>query len=421
MATTAVWAVGINHTTAPLAVRSRFAWALEQVPLALQDLRTALPGQCEAALVSTCNRVEIYGADDGAYAEPALAWLADHGGMAPDTLRTHAYTLRDRLAVRHAFRVASGLDSMVLGEPQILGQLKKAVRAARSVGTIGSTLGHLFERSFAVAKQVRSSTGIGERSISMAAAAVRMAETCLGDLQRTRILFIGAGDMIELCATHFAARRPNSMAVANRTVSRGEELARRHDADVMRLADLPERLHEFDIVVSCTASTLPIIGLGAMQRCLHRRTAPMFLLDLAVPRDIEPEVAALPGVTLCSVDDLGAVVRSACSHRQAALEQAEAIVDAAVQGFLHWVDQRGAVPFIQQVNAQSDAWRDQELAHARKLLARGVPVEDALATLTHRLSRKMLHGVRSELRSGDAASRERAAAAALQFFLRKTR
>ena len=423
----AVWALGINHTTAPLDLRGRFAFAIDQVAPTLASLRNALSSP-EAAIISTCNRTEIYCAADLPSATQAmdhtLDWLAQSGSVAPGLLRSHAYTLHGGNVARHAFRVASGLDSMVLGEPQILGQMKDAVRVAEQAGALGSTLNQLFQRSFSVAKEVRSSTEIGAHSISMAAASVRLAGQLFEDLGQIRVLFVGAGEMIELCATHFAAKSPKAIAIANRTLERGEKLALRYGAEVMRLADLPDRLHEFDAVISCTASTLPIVGLGAVERALKKRKhRPMFMVDLAVPRDIEPEVKSLRDVYLYTVDDLAKVVQSGHANRQAAVAQAEVIIDAGVQSFLHWMDQRnpvtGVVPLIQQLNAQADEWRALELARAHKMLARGDDVQAVLEALSRGLTQKMLHGAFTELRTGDAQARERAISATQHFFLRK--
>ena len=417
-----VWALGLNHTTAPLDLRGRFAFAIEQIEPTLLALRRALVRTPEAALISTCNRTEIYCAGEQAELEGTLAWLAESGGVAPTALRSHTYALQDGLAARHAFRVASGLDSMVLGEPQILGQFKDAVRAAEAAGTLGSTLSQMFQRSFAVAKEVRSSTEIGAHSISMAAAAVRLSGQLFEDLGKVNILFVGAGEMIDLCATHFAAKTPKRMVIANRTLERGEKLASRFGGEVMHLAEVPERLHEFDAVVSCTASTLPIIGLGAVERALkRRRRRPMFMVDLAVPRDIEPEVKALDDVYLYTVDDLAGVVQTGQANRRAAVAQAEAIVDAGVQSFMHWVAQRNAVPLIQQLQAQADEWRAIEIARARKLLAKGDDVEAVLEALSRGLTQKMLHGALAELHAGDTLTRERASTAIQHFFLRRER
>ena len=418
----AVWALGINHTTAPLDLRGRFAFATEQMEPSLHGLRQALSRQPEAAIISTCNRTEIYCAGELAEPEPTLDWLAHSGGVSPALLRSHAYLLENGLAARHAFRVASGLDSMVLGEPQILGQLKDAVRAAEQAGALGATLSQMFQRSFALAKEVRSSTEIGAPSISMAAAAVRLAGQLFENLRDVRLLFVGAGEMVELCATHFAAKEPKSITIANRTLERGERLAAQFGGSVMRLGDLPERLHEFDAVISCTASTLPIIGLGAVERARKRRRhRPMFMVDLAVPRDIEPEVKALQDVYLYTVDDLAGVVQTGQASRLAAVAQAEAIIDAGVLSFMHWVEQRGTVPLIQQLNAQADEWRMAEIQRARKLLAKGEDVDAVLEALSRGLTQKMLHGAMAELRAGDAEARAKASSAVQHFFLRKER
>ena len=266
-----VWALGLNHHSAPLDIRGRFAFALEHMAPALHGLRQNIPHQPEAAIVSTCNRTEVYCAGSRVEIDHTLHWLAQAGGVPAKTLRSYTYVLQDDTAARHAFRVASGLDSMVLGEAQILGQLKDAVRAAEGAGALGSTLNQLFQRSFAVAKEVRTSTDIGAHSISMAAAAVRLAGQLFEDLQDIRVLFVGAGEMIELCCTHFAAKTPKHIAIANCTLERGEKLATRFGGEAMRMAELPDRLHEFDAVISCTASSLPIIGLGAVERALKKR------------------------------------------------------------------------------------------------------------------------------------------------------
>ena len=423
-----VWALGINHNTAPLDLRGRFAFALDQIAPTLGGLREALGAdnphrRVESAIISTCNRTEVYCAGEHNALEHTLGWLAHAGGVSTDVLRSHSYVLEEGPVARHAFRVASGLDSMVLGEPQILGQMKDAVRAADSAGALGSTLNQLFQRSFAVAKEVRTSTEIGAHSISMAAAAVRLASQIFEDLANTKVLFVGAGEMVELTATHFAARNPQSIAIANRTLERGERLAARFGGEVMRLADLPDRLHEFDIVVSCTASTLPIVGLGAVESALRkRRHRPMFMVDLAVPRDIEPEVKELRDVYLYTVDDLATVVQSGQASREAAVQQAEVIIDAGVQSFMHWLDQRdperGVVPLIQQIHQQTDEWRALEIARARRRLARGDDVQEVLEAFSRGLSRKMLHGTMAELRTADAEARDQTAKTASRLFLR---
>ncbi len=419
-----VFALGLNHTTAPLDLRGRLAFGPDQMAPALRALRERLAREMpEAAIVSTCNRTELYVAAGPRTVQelvrPAVDWLAEQGGVSGHQLQSHSYVMEDQAAARHAFRVASGLDSMVLGEPQILGQMKQAVRLADEAGTLGTTLHQLFQRSFSVAKEVRTSTEIGSHSISMAAASVRLASQLFEDMKEIKVLFVGAGEMIELVATHFAARTPKAMALANRTLERGERLASRFGAEALRLADLPSRLHEYDAVVSCTASSLPIIGLGAVERALKvRRNRPMFMVDLAVPRDIEPEVAQLSDVYLYTVDDLSAAVQTAGEKRQAAVQQAEAIIDAGVQSFAHWLDQRAAVPLIQALNRQADDWAAIEMHRARKMLARGESVDAVLEALSRGLTHKMLHGTLAELHSTDGDERAQLANTVSRLFLR---
>jgi glutamyl-tRNA reductase len=425
-----VFALGLNHTTAPVDLRGRFAFSLDQLAPTLQTFRERLNTNApagaspahtpEAAILSTCNRTELYVAAEPQLVRPAMEWLAGIGGVGASTLHDHSYVLEDSAAARHAFRVASGLDSMVLGEPQILGQMKQAVREADSAGTLGSTLHQLFQRSFAVAKEVRSATEIGSHSVSMSAAAVRLAAQLFEDLREIRVLFVGAGEMIELAATHFAAREPRAMAIANRSLERGETLAAKFGAEAIRLSELPARLHEFDALVSCTASSLPLIGLGAVERALKlRRHRPMFMVDLAVPRDIEPEVARLDDVYLYTVDDLSAIVQTGGEKRQAAVAQAEAIVETGVQNFVHWLGQRGTVPLLQALQAQADAWREHELARARKQLARGENVDAVLEALSRGLAQKMLHGALTELHTADPAHRGELAETVSRLFLRR--
>lgn len=428
-----VFALGLNHTTAPVDLRGRFAVSVGQLVPTLQGFKQQLQGvpdlrniftspssaPPEVALLSTCNRTEIYCAAPSQMMKPTLEWLAHLGGVSVPDLQPHTYVLHGHEAARHAFRVASGLDSMVLGEPQILGQLKEAVREADTAGMLGTTLHQLFQRSFAVAKEVRTSTEIGVHSISMASAAVRLAGRLFEDLKDIRVLFVGAGEMIELCATHFAARTPRHMAVANRTLDRGEKLASRLGAEAIRLSDLSHRLHEFDAVISCTASSLPLIGLGAVERALKaRRHRPMFMVDLAVPRDIEPEVARLDDVYLYTVDDLSTVVHQASEKRQAAVSQAEVIIETGVQSFVSWLHQRSTVPLIKALQVQTDEWREAELSRARKQLAKGADVDHVLESLSRGITQKLLHGTLAELHAVDAEQRSQLAEVVARLFLR---
>jgi glutamyl-tRNA reductase len=315
--------------------------------------------------------------------------------------------------------VASGLDSMVLGESQILGQLKDAVKLATDTGALGTTLNQLFQRSFAVAKEVRTTTEIGAHSISMAAACVRLAGGIFENIKDTRILFVGAGEMIELCVAHFAAKSPLSITIANRSAQRADDLASLHGAKCIALADLPKKLHEFDIVISCTASTLPLIGLGAVQSALRaRKNRPMFMVDLAVPRDIEPEVKKLNDVYLYTVDDLQDIIQSGQAHRQAAVLDAEVIIDEGVQKFMSWLEHRKHVPLIRELNVQTEAWRQTELIKARRQIERGDDLNAVLESLSMGLMKKMLNGPLRELHHAEGAHTDTAHDAIRQMFLK---
>lgn len=400
---------GLNHVSAPVSVRERVTFPLDVVRPALAALRSAFgSGVREAAILSTCNRTELYCAAEPHVIEHVPSWIADFNSLRSDDLTPHLYRYEQNEAVRHAFRVASGLDSMVLGEPQILGQLKDAVRVANEAGALGTLLHQLFQRTFAVAKEVRTQTAIGAHSVSMAAASVRLAQRVYGDLSQTNVLFIGAGEMIELCAAHFAATSPKHIMVANRTAERADALAARFDnAQTMRLADLPDRIADYDVIISCTASALPILGLGMLERAIkQRRHRPIVMVDLAVPRDIEPEVSRLSDVYLYSVDDLGRMVQKASDARQAAVGQAEAIIDTRVQGFMHWLQNRELVPTIISLQDRAQQVSAQELDRAKRMLARGENPEEVLEWLTHNLQQKYLHGPLTQLHQSEGAQRQ---------------
>jgi glutamyl-tRNA reductase len=342
----------------------------------------------------------------------AIHWLAKTRGLDSHDLMPHVYALPQSQAVRHAFRVACGLDSMVVGETQILGQLKDAVRTADEAGSLGTYLNQLFQRTFQVAKEVRGTTEIGAHSISMAAAAVRLSERIFDSVANQKVLFIGAGEMISLCATHFAARKPKLVAVANRTLERGQELADQMaeqglTTESLRLSDLPTRLHEFDIIVSCTASSLPIIGLGLVESAIKaRRHRPRVMVDLAVPRDIEAEVGRLNDVYLYSVDDLSDIVQSGADMRKAAVGQAEAIIETRVAHFMHWLEGRGTVPLIQDLRQRGNDLKTFELERAKRLLAKGEDPQAVLDALAQGLTNKFLHGSLHALQHAQGEERE---------------
>jgi glutamyl-tRNA reductase len=399
----ALYALGLNHTTAPLDVRERVTFAPDALSEALREL-TSRRMVKEAAILSTCNRTEVY--FHGGAPEPVARWLESAHRLPSAALDPYVYTLNDDRAVTHAFRVASGLDSMVLGEPQILGQMKQAVRSAEAAGSLGLVLNRLFQRTFAVAKDVRSQTDIGSASISMAAAAVKLAERIFPSISDQRVLLVGAGEMIELAATHFAGRHPRSITVANRTLARGNQLADRFNAEAITLTELNERLAQFDVIVTCTASTLPIIGKGTLERIVRqRRHAPVLIVDLGVPRDVEAEAAALDDVFLYSIDDLAEIVKGNLSVRREAVAQAEQMIAEQTAHFLRWLQGRSVVPTIAALSTHHDALRTAELERARRLLASGASPDDALEALARGLTGKLLHPSLAALNAAGGAER----------------
>jgi glutamyl-tRNA reductase len=398
-----LYTLGLSHATAPLDVREKVTFAPDVLADALRDL-TGERRVREAAILSTCNRTEVYFRDG----EPAhvARWLEDVHNLPQDALAPYVYTLPHDKAVAHAFRVASGLESMVLGEPQILGQMKQAVRTAEAAGALGLVLNRLFQRTFAVAKDVRTHTEIGTASISMAAAAVKLAQRIFPSIADQRLLLIGAGEMIELAATHFAAQHPKSITVANRTLERGEKLADRFGAEAITLTELPERLAQFDIIVTCTASTLPIIGKGTLERVVKRRRhAPVFIADLAVPRDVEAEAARLDDVFLYSVDDLTEIVKDNLSIRREAVTEAERMIAEQTAHFLRWLEGRTVVPTIAALSRHHDVLRAAEAERARRLLANGASPEQALDALARGLTNKLLHAPLAALNAAGEAER----------------
>jgi len=398
-----LYALGLNHQTAPLQVREQVAFAQESLGHALRDL-LARPKVKEAAILSTCNRTEVY--FHGAEPQPVVDWLSDFHHVPKEALAPYVYALPKERAISHAFRVASGLDSMVLGEPQILGQMKQAVRHAEAAGTLGLVLNRLFQRTFAVAKEVRSQTDIGSASISMAAASVKLAERIFPSIADQRLLLIGAGEMIELTATHFAGRTPKSVTIANRTIERGRELAQRFGAEAITLTDLPDRLPEFDIIVTCTASTLPILGKGLLERVVKaRRHAPVFIVDLAVPRDVEPEAIELDDVFLYTVDDLANIVKDNLQIRREAVVQAEQMIAAQTESFLRWLEGRSIVPTITALHGHHEQLRATEMERALKLLKKGEAPELVLEQLARGLTNKFLHAPTQALNTAGDAER----------------
>ena len=383
-------AVGLNHQTAPLSIREKLAFAAACLPEAVRNLARS-NAATEAVILSTCNRTELYCVGDS---EEIIRWLADYHSLPIEEISPYLYTLGMQETVRHAFRVACGLDSMVLGEPQILGQIKDAVRVAQEQGSMGKKLNALFQKTFSVAKEVRTDTAVGENSVSMAAASVKLAEQIFPDIGDLNVLFIGAGEMIELVATYFAAKNPRLMTVANRTLARAQELCDKLgvNADPCLLSDLPAILHDYDVVVSSTASQLPIVGKGMVERALkQRQSMPLFMLDLAVPRDIEAEVGDLNDAYLYTVDDMVNIVQSGKEARQKDAAAAEALVSEKVVEFVRQQQGRQSVPLIRALRDEGEKARKQVLENAMKQLAKGATAEEVLERLSIQLTNKLLH------------------------------
>jgi glutamyl-tRNA reductase len=384
-----LFAFGINHHTAPLSVREQMVFHAEKLTQALRELVDRRPVQ-EAAIISTCNRTEVYCATT--HPGEVVEWLAGYHHFRRGQLDPYLYQLPQERAVKHAFRVASGLDSMVLGEAQILGQFKDAVRTAQSAGTLGWLLNKLFQRTFSVAKAVRSETEIGANVVSMASAAVLLAERIYPSIGEQSILFVGAGEMVELTAGHFAAHHPRRVTFANRTQERAQQLADRFLGRVIGLNDLASQLAVYDIVVSCTASPLPIIGKGLVESALRtRKHRPILMFDLAVPRDIESEVAELDDVFLYTVDDLGKIARAGMDSRQNAVTQAEVIVENEVSDFMHWLENRDLVPMIRGLRDAAERSRRHELERALRRLQHGEDPKAVIESLSRALTNKLLH------------------------------
>lgn len=388
----AIFTVGINHESAPVVLREKVAILPDQAEDALRHAcqQAALD---EVLILSTCNRTEIVGvADDAAAAERSLSWLAAWSRLPLSDIAACSYRLDDDTALRHLMSVASGLDSMVLGEPQILGQMKSAFATARNAGTVGALLGRLLPHVFSVAKRVRTDTAIGENPVSVAYAAVRLASRIYADLRDTTALLIGAGETIELAARHLHDNGIRRIVVANRTLARAQALAQPFQGEAILLTEIPERLAQADIVISSTASPLPILGKGAVERALKkRRHKPMLLIDIAVPRDIEPEVGELRDVYLYSVDDLQAIVQENLRARQQAARDADAIISSGVADFARLQRSLGHVDTLKAFREQAEQTRNDETERALRALARGDDPQQVLQALAQSLTNKLIH------------------------------
>lgn len=409
-------AFGINHKTAAVDLRERVAFAPEQLADALQRLRDETMTQ-EVAILSTCNRTEIYCSQDHPDAERLLVWFAAFHGMTVEELRRCSYLHSDAGAVTHMMRVAAGLDSMVLGEPQILGQMKDAWQSARTAGTLGPYLDRLFQSTFNTAKQVRTDTAIGENPVSVAFAAVSLSRQIFSDLKRSTALLIGAGETIALVARHLFEQGVGRIIVANRTLERAELLSEPLGGQAIVLNQIPDFLAQCDIVISSTASQLPILGKGAVERALkQRRHKPMFMVDIAVPRDIEPEVGGLADVYLYTVDDLHEVIEDNLRSRQDAAEAAERLIDQGTHEFMQRLRALAAVDVLRRYRVKAESLRDQELAKAQARLERGVDASVVMAEMARALTNKLLHDPSVQLKQMSAEGRAEALALAQELF-----
>jgi glutamyl-tRNA reductase len=399
-------AFGINHSTAPVDVRERVGFAPERMSEALREL-AACQGISEAAILSTCNRTDLYCGVRGGNAEPAIQWLEDYHSLDRQALRPYLYVHEAERAVRHVIRVASGLDSMIVGEPQILGQVKQAYQTARDCGTVGQMLGRVFQHTFAVAKQVRTDTAIGANPVSVAFAAVTLARQIFGEFDTHTALLVGAGETIELAARHLHKGGLKRLIVANRTLDNARRLATEFGGYAIGLDEIALHLAEADIVISSTGAQHTVIHTDAARAALkNRKHRPMFMADIAVPRDIDADIAELDDVYLYTVDDLHNVIADNLRSREAAARQAEEIIDQQVDVLMGWLGTRDAVPLIRALRTKAELERDDLLARAKAQLASGKAPDAVLNFLANTLTNKLIHQPTAAMRSAGADGRE---------------
>ncbi|WAK01771.1 glutamyl-tRNA reductase [Methylobacter sp. YRD-M1] len=409
-------AVGINYNTAPVSIRERLAFPAEILESSLQEL-WHLKEISEAAILSTCNRTEFYCKSSTANKQILIDWVAESRNIDPAEFSPYLYCHTDSQLIRHMFRVACGLDSMILGEPQILGQMKTAYQAAYEAGTLGKQLGKLFQYTFSAAKKVRTDTAIGSSPVSVAFAAVQLAQQIFDKLSEQTALLIGAGETIELAARHLSQQGIGRIIVANRTYDKAHTLASQFNGYAIALSELPTHLAEADIVISSTASQLPILGKGSVESAIKKRKhKPMFMVDLAVPRDIEAEVEQLRDVYIYTIDDLQNTIDQNMNSRRQAAEQAEEIIDTQVGYFLAWLRSQGAQSTIRDYRHQAEQMRDEALQKALALLKNGTSPEDTLSRLAYSLTNKLIHTPSIQIREAGENERHDLVAAAREIF-----
>jgi len=409
--------IGLNHKTAPIELREKLAFAPQTLPEALESLIKA-EGIHEAAILSTCNRTELYCATDREDDRHIIEWFSQFHGQTPELIDKYIYTLDHKSTIKHTMEVACGLDSMVLGEPQITGQMKDCYALANKHGTVGQLLGKLFQHAFAVAKQVRTNTDIGSNPVSVAFAAVSLAKQIFGNLDESTALLIGAGDTINLAARHLQSQNIKQIIIANRSIERAQLLAEEYDAEAIGLQHISDHLHLADIVISSTASPLPVLGKGTIERALKtRKHEPIFIVDLAVPRDIEPEVSKLDDIYLYSIDDLRNVVEENLQSRHEAAEQAHEIIDDESEKYLDWQRSLTSVDFISELRDSTHRMSSEVLEKARKQLSSGQPPEKVLEYLSHTLTNKFLHQPSTRIRQASEENRHELIHTARQLFI----
>lgn len=412
--------MGISHQTAPIAIRERLAFAAENLPEALASL-AGVPGVRACAIVSTCNRTELYLSSREPITRAVMEWLHEWHGLHPGQFREHLYQLDQSACIFHLIKVISGADSMVLGEPQIAGQVKQAWSVARETGTLDTKLDRMFQHAFAGAKRVRSQTGIGRDPVTLPFAALRLARQIFGSLDETRALLIGAGEMIEDCATHFQESGLTRLTIANRSPARAQALAERHGGIGYGLDALPELLPWHDIVVSSTASPQMMLSRDLIQRALiQRRHHPVLALDLAVPRDVDPASNDLDDLFLYTIDDLQAIIQTNQRNRMEAQRQATDIIESETRSFERWLRLQDTSDTLKGLRHRAQSERDQLLDQARAQLAAGRDPEDVLQRLSHRLVNRLLHGPSIRLRQAAESADEELLEAARYFFLDET-
>lgn len=407
-------ALGINHKTAPVAIRERVAFPPEQMQAAcaaLKDHQTIK----EVAIVSTCNRTEIYALLAAQETRSVLTWLSDFHQIPLEDIARYTYLHQDQQAISHLMRVASGLDSLVLGEPQILGQIKEAYETAKQQGLLGRLMEPLFQQVFATAKRVRTETGIGTNPVSVAYAAVHLAQKIFADLHTSRALLIGAGETIELVARHLRQAGVRELVIANRTIEKAKQLADEVQAEAVALSAIPDQLVKADIVISSTAAPLPILGKGMVERALRlRRHQPVFMVDIAVPRDIEPQVGELEDIYLFTVDDLQEVIDENLAARRDAARQAETLIVEGVAEYQRQQRVRDAGRVIGAFRQQAEQLAQQELAQALQQLQQGQDAEAILRRFARQLTNKWLHHPTLKLREASADQRHELLGAAVE-------